>query len=168
MRLDGLHAAVHMGRRVGVEADVVGAGLGERLGQGIDGLHHQVHVDGHGDSLGGLGVGLQSLTDHGAESQVGNVMVVHDVEVDPVCSGSNDAADFVTQAGEVGGQNRGGDAESAAHLSIVAVSIAPCRPTTFRLKCSPNTCRSSLLRKLAYSALHTPSPSPTRAAPPRS
>ena len=46
-RLDRLDAAVHVRRGVGVEADVVGAGLGEGLRQRVHRLHHQVHVDRH-------------------------------------------------------------------------------------------------------------------------
>jgi hypothetical protein len=41
-----------MGRGVGVEADVVGAGLGKGGGQRVDRLDHQVHVDRHGVPAG--------------------------------------------------------------------------------------------------------------------
>jgi hypothetical protein len=41
-----------------MEADVVGAGVGERLGQRIDRLHHQVHVDRHRLARRGLRVRL--------------------------------------------------------------------------------------------------------------
>ena len=56
----------------------------------------------HGLAVGRDCMGLQSLTDHGAESQIGNVMVVHHVKVDPVGAGRNDITHFFTQTGEVG------------------------------------------------------------------
>ncbi len=106
---------MHVARGVGVEADEVGAGLGKGGGQRIDRPHHQVHVDRHGHAGGGLGVGLEGLADHGAEREVGHIVVVHHVEVDPVGAGGDDVVHFVAQAGEIGRQNRGGNAVGAAH-----------------------------------------------------
>jgi hypothetical protein len=39
-------------------------------------------------------------------------MVVHHVEVDDVGAGGDDIAHFLAKAGEIGGQDAGGDAES--------------------------------------------------------
>jgi hypothetical protein len=39
-------------------------------------------------------------------------MVVHHVKVDDIGAGGDDVADLFTQAGEIGGQNAGSDAES--------------------------------------------------------
>ncbi|MPN09176.1 hypothetical protein SDC9_156464 [bioreactor metagenome] len=100
--LDVLHAAMHMRRCIGVEADVVGTGLGKGGGEIVHGLHHQVHIDGHGLAIGCDRMKLQSLTDHGAEGQVRHVMVVHYVKVDPVGASRNDITHFFTQTGEVG------------------------------------------------------------------
>jgi hypothetical protein len=93
--LDQLQRAVDVRAGVGVEADQVGAGLGRRPGQRIDRLHHQVHVDRHR-----CRVLAQRLADHRAEGQVGHVMVVHHVEVDPVGAGGDDVAHLLAQAGE--------------------------------------------------------------------
>ena len=49
---DQLQRAVDVRAGVGVEADPVGAGLGKRLRQRIDRLHHQVHVDRHARAVG--------------------------------------------------------------------------------------------------------------------
>jgi len=111
---------LHVGAGVRVEADVVGPGLRERLGQRVDRLHHQVDVDRHGTALRGHGVRLQGRTDHRPERQVGHVMVVHYVEVDPVGAGGDDALHLVAQAGEVGRENGRGDAVGSAHPFILA------------------------------------------------
>ena len=88
-RLDGLDAAVHVRRSVGVEADVVGARLRESRGQRVDRLDHQMHVDGHRRAVGRLRVRLERLADHRPEGQVRHVVVVHHVEMDPVGAGGD-------------------------------------------------------------------------------
>ena len=116
--LDQLQRAVDMRRGVRVEGDDVGTGLAEGLGQRVDRLHHQMHVDRRRGSIRFHGVLLQRLADHRAEGQVGHVMVVHHVEVDPVGAGGQHVLDFLAQAGEVGRQDRRGDAvggEGGAH-----------------------------------------------------
>lgn len=109
-RFDGLDAAVHMGAGIGVKADQVGPGLGKGLGQRIDGLHHQVHVNWYGLAAGGDGMGFERLADHGAEGQIGHIVVVHHVKVNPVGTGGNHVAHLLAQAGKVGGQNGWGNA----------------------------------------------------------
>ena len=87
MKTDEVCACIRKGRR-----------------QGIDGLHHQMNIDGHSFAIGGFGMRLESLTNHGAKGEVGHVMVVHHVVVNPVCAGGNDIAHFFTQTGKVGRQ----------------------------------------------------------------
>ena len=94
---------------VRVKADVVGAGIGKGGGQRIDRLHHQMHIDRHLAAIGGDGMRLERAADHGAESQVGHVVVVHHVKMNPVGAGGDDVFDFLTQPGEVGRQDGGGD-----------------------------------------------------------
>mgnify|MGYP002139184355 CR=1 FL=1 len=53
----------------------------------------------------------QRLADHRADGQVGHVVVVHHVEVDDVGAGGEDLVDFLTQAGEIGGEDRRSDGE---------------------------------------------------------
>ena len=104
-----------MGGGVGVKADQVGTGLGEQSRQGVDRLHHQVHIDGHGHTRCSFGMWFQGLTDHGAEGQVGYIVVVHHVEVNPVSTSGDDVFHLVAQTGKVGGQDGGGDAVSGVH-----------------------------------------------------
>jgi hypothetical protein len=65
-------------------------------------LHHEVHIDGHIFAIGCFGVWLERLANHGAKREVGHVMVVHDVVMNPVGAGSNDVAHFFAQTGKVG------------------------------------------------------------------
>ena len=77
---------------------------------------HQVHVDRRRDA--GL---AQRLADQRADGQVRHVMVVHDIEVDPVGAGRQHRVDFFAQAGEVGRQDRGSDDGFMAEQSSIAV-----------------------------------------------
>ncbi|KAG1388354.1 hypothetical protein G6F58_013510 [Rhizopus delemar] len=88
-----------------MEADVGGTGLGEIRNDAVHRLDHQVHVDRRGHA-----VLAQGLADHRADGQVGDIVVVHHVHVDPVRAGGDDVADFLAQAGEVSRQDAGGDA----------------------------------------------------------
>ena len=108
-----------MGGRVGVEADEVGSCIGKGSGQGVYGLNHEVHINGHVLAIGCFGMRLEGLTNHGAKSEVGHVMVVHHVVVNPVGASGYDVAHFFAQAGKVGGQQRGGNAVGG-HVFIVA------------------------------------------------
>ena len=117
--LDGLHTAVHMGGGIGVETNQVGSCIGKGGGQGVYGLNHEVHINGHVFAIGCFGMRLERLTNHGAKSEVGHVMVVHHVVVNPVGASGYDVAHFFAQAGKVGGQQRGGNAVGG-HVFIVA------------------------------------------------
>ena len=108
-----------MGGRVGVEADEVGSCIGKGGGQGVYGLNHEVHINGHVLAIGCFGMRLERLTNHGAKSEVGHVMVVHHVVVNPVGASGYDVAHFFAQAGKIGGQQRGGNAVGG-HVFIVA------------------------------------------------
>ena len=55
------------------------------------------------------------LHDVGTEGDVGDEMPVHHVEMDPVGAGGVDGADFLTQFGEIRGQDRGRDKQRAGH-----------------------------------------------------
>ena len=116
---------MHVARGIGVKADVVRPRVGKRSGQSVHRLNHQVHVNRHGRTRRRFGVRLQGLADHGAKRQVGHVMVVHHVEMDPVGASGNDIAHFFAQAGKVGREDGGGDSECAAHPPIVAKRRTP-------------------------------------------
>ena len=104
-RADRLQRAMQMRTGLGMDGDVIAAGLGEGLEIGIARRDHQMRVE----DL--LGVRAHRL-DH--VRPVGNVrheMPVHHVEMDPVGAGLIDRADFLAQFGEIGGQDRGCDDE---------------------------------------------------------
>ena len=90
----------------GCRHDVVGAGLGEGGEVGIGRADHQVHVERQAR------VRAQRLQHQRAEAEVGDEMAVHDVQVQPVGAGGLDRLDLVAQAGEVGGQQAGGDGQA--------------------------------------------------------
>ena len=72
-----------------MERDVRGARVGEVLDDAVDGRDHEVHVDGRRDA-----VLAQGRADHGADGQVRDVVVVHDVEVDDVRAGRERRVDL--------------------------------------------------------------------------
>src|SRR5215469_4320200 len=74
--------------------------LGEVRHDPVHRLHHEMHVDRH------AGDGLDRLAYQRADGEIGDVMVVHHVEVNQVSAGGDYGADFLAQASEVGGENR--------------------------------------------------------------
>jgi len=92
---DQREAAIDVTGGFGVKRDDVGAGLGKHRDQAVDGLDHQMHINGD------LDVGTNSLTNHGADGQIGNVMVVHHVKMNPVCPCGHNIFNFFSQSGEV-------------------------------------------------------------------
>jgi len=128
-RLDGLHAAVRVRAGVGVKADQIGAGLREGLGQRVHRLHHHVHVQRHRLPGGGDRVRLDGLADHRPEREVGHVVVVHDVEMDPVGAGGDDALHLLAQPREVGREDGGRDAVGGAHDAGLSRSYHAGMPT---------------------------------------
>jgi hypothetical protein len=53
-----------------------------------------MHIDRHRLARGGFGVGLQGLADHRAKREVGHIVVVHHVKVDPIGTRSDDGLHF--------------------------------------------------------------------------
>jgi hypothetical protein len=102
--LDELEGAVDVVGGLGVEGDVGGTGVDEVGDGGIDGADHEVDVDGGGDAMVAEG-----LADHGADGEVGDVVVVHDVEMDDVGSGLEDVVNLLAELGKVGGKDGRGD-----------------------------------------------------------
>ena len=88
-----------------MKADEVGAGRGEGGGQRVHRLHHQMHVEHRHAAVAPDAVRLQRLRHHRPDGQVRHVVIVHDVEMDPVGASGQHLPDFLTQAGEIGGQN---------------------------------------------------------------
>ena len=93
-----------MAARLGVKRNVACAGLCKVRDNAIDGLDHQVHIDGRLDAEA-----AQGIADHRTDRQVWHEVIVHDVEVNDVSTGIQHGFDVFTQPGEIGRQYRGGD-----------------------------------------------------------
>ena len=98
---------MHVVRGIRVKTDEVGASIGKGTGQCVHRLHHQMHINRHGDSGGGDGMWFECATNHRAEGEVGHVMVVHHVKMNPVAASGNDIFQLFTQSGKVSGKERG-------------------------------------------------------------
>ena len=94
---DQREAAVDVARCFRVKRDHIGAGLGERGDQRIDRFDHQVDVDGD------INVRADGFADKRPDRQIGDVVVVHHIEMDPVSPGGHNVADLLAKAREVGG-----------------------------------------------------------------
>ena len=88
-------SAVNVATGLTVKRDVVGTGFGKHRDDFIDRLNHQVYVNGR------LYVGANSLADQGADSEVGDIVIVHDVKVDPIGTGSDHIAYLLAESGKV-------------------------------------------------------------------
>ncbi len=104
-RADRLQRAMQMRAGLGMDGDLIAAGLGEGFEIGIARRDHQVRVE----DL--PGVRAHRLDDVGAVGNVGNEMSVHHVEMDPVGAGRVHGADLFAELGEVRRQDRRGDDE---------------------------------------------------------
>jgi len=102
-----------------VEGDVGGAGFDEVADDAVDRADHQVHVDRRGNT-----VLAQGGADHRANGQVGNVVVVHDIEVDDVGTRSQYLVDVFTQAGEIGGEDGGGNSVGLHGAPVGRITVA--------------------------------------------
>ncbi len=101
---DQLQRAVDVRGGFRVEGDVTGAGGGEIGDDAVHRLDHEMHIDG-----GGYAVLAQGVAHRGAQRQVGNIVVVHHIEVHHIRAGGEHLLHFLPQPGEVGGQDRRGD-----------------------------------------------------------
>ena len=93
---DHLQGAVDVGGGVRVEGNPAGPGLGEVADQAVHRGHHQVHINRSGDP-----VFAQGLADHGADGEIGDVVVIHDIEVHHVRACGQHPVDFFAEAGEI-------------------------------------------------------------------
>ncbi len=97
--VDQTDSPIDVLRGLGMEADDVGAGLGEIRNDPIHRFHHQVYVNRYACMR------PYRLADHWADRQIWYEMVVHHVEMDQICAGGNDCADLFAQTAEIGGKN---------------------------------------------------------------
>ncbi len=100
---DEAQRAVEMGAGLLVDQDVVAAGLDE-LGSILVGIgDHQVHIE---LQPGGLAEGLDHRE---SDTDVGDEVSVHDIDVQHRGSGALDFRDVVAQVREIGRQDGGKD-----------------------------------------------------------
>ena len=76
--------------------------------QAIYRFHHEVHIN-HRWLAIFCSMWANCLANQGANSQVGDVVVVHHIKVNPVCTRHENILNFLAQAGKVGRQNGGGN-----------------------------------------------------------
>ena len=93
---DKIERAVDVLGRFGMERDVRRPGSGEARDDAVDRLHHQVHVD-----VGGDAVIAERLAHQRSHRQVGDVVVVHHVEVNEVGAGFQHRIDLFPETGEI-------------------------------------------------------------------
>ncbi len=117
--LDQADGPVHVFRSLRVEADDIGTGLGKIRNDAIDRFDHEVHVD-HCP-----GERADRFADQRPDRQVGNVMIVHHVEVNDVGARGNHRLDFFAELGEIRGQDAGSNSIHANHCSK---RLAPALP----------------------------------------
>ena len=106
-----LERVVDVGRRLPVHDQRVGAGGGELLDAPLGALDHQVHVE-HAPAL--VDVVAQRVDDQGADRDRRHEVAVHHVHVDHARAGVHHQLDLLAEAGEVGGEDRGRDAQRPA------------------------------------------------------
>ena len=91
-----------MNRRIRVKADHAGTGIGKHTNERVDGLNHEMHINWCRDA-----VVAKRLTHHGANREIGHVVIIHDIEVDPVGAGVQYLLDLLAQTREICRKNRG-------------------------------------------------------------
>ena len=84
-----------------VKSDHVGTGIDEVAHIAIRFIDHQVHIQ---ESVGGL---TQGFDHRCTDGQIGNEVPVHDIDMDPVCSRTDDVFHVPGQATEIGREDAG-------------------------------------------------------------
>ena len=79
-----------------VEGDDIGAGLGEIGNDAINRLDHQMHVNRRRSAR------ANGFANQRPNRQIGHIMVVHHVKVNPVGARGDDVGHLLAQLGEVG------------------------------------------------------------------
>ena len=109
-----LKGAINVLRCLRMEANDIGAGFCKIGDKAVNRLDHQVNVNRH------LYMGPNRFADQWADCQIGNIMVVHHIEMDDICAGRYDIADFFAQTSEVGRQYARSDAVGRHVFSLLA------------------------------------------------
>ncbi|MNC57991.1 hypothetical protein D3C75_1076940 [compost metagenome] len=102
-----------------VEGDVGGTRFDKVANDAVNRADHQVHVDRRSNA-----VLAQSGTDHRTDGQVGDIVIVHDIEVDDVGTRSQYLVDVLAQSGEIGGENGGGNSVGLHGAPVGRITVA--------------------------------------------
>ena len=112
-RLDRLQRAMDVRPGFRVYGDDVRARFGEGFEIGIDRRDHQMHIE----RL--RCVRAKRFHNCGADGDIGHIMPIHHVDVDPVRPGRIHGTHFFAEPGKIGRQDRGGDQGGGhAHQSM--------------------------------------------------
>lgn len=106
--VDGGGGAVGMTAGFGVEGEAVRAGFGEGGDERIHGFGHQVGVQ---KGVRRLRVLAQGAAGECAEGEIGDIVVVHHIQVQPVGAGCEGGCGFFAESGEIRGEQTGGDGD---------------------------------------------------------
>ena len=102
-----------------MEGDIGCTGFDEVADDAIDRADHQVHIDRRRHAIF-----AQSAANHRANGQVGHVVVVHHIEVDDVGTRGQHLVDVLTQSGEIGGENGGGNSVGLHGAPVGRITVA--------------------------------------------
>ena len=93
---DQLERAINVFTGFRVKGDIARPRLGKIRYDTVHRLDHKVDIN-----LRGHTVLAQSIANQRSNGQVGNIVIVHDVEVDNIGPGLEDVIHFFSQAGEI-------------------------------------------------------------------
>ena len=96
-RTNQLQGSINMRRCFRVKSNISGASGGKVLYQPIDRADHQVHIDRCFNAEAS-----KVLAYFGTKSQHGDIVVIHDIEVNNVGTSLKHGTDFLPQASEIG------------------------------------------------------------------
>ena len=123
-------------RRLDLDEDAVGAGVGELVDLALGALDHEVDLE---DRARVVDLVAQGLDDDRPHRDRRDEVAVHDVDVDDLGAGLEHRADLLAEPREVGGQDRRGDHQIGSSIESpqawqVTVALEDMRTI---VECSP-------------------------------
>mmetsp|Transcript_3537 Transcript_3537/g.7738 ORF Transcript_3537/g.7738 Transcript_3537/m.7738 type:complete len:274 (+) Transcript_3537:107-928(+) len=127
--LDQLEGSVNVLGCLRVEGDVRSSGINESVDGFIDRGDHKMDINRGGDT-----VITKGLADHRSDSQVRDVVVVHNIEVNNISSGFQHVVDFGSEHGEISRKDGRGN-----QIVLISPNIQGSGGTTASLGCGEGT-----------------------------
>ena len=110
-----------MFRSFRVKGDDIGTGLGKIGNDPVHRFHHQMHVDRR------VGVRTDRRANHGTDREVGDIVIVHHIKVNPVSPRRDHVGDLFAQSGKISRKNaRRNDVVRRRHVFLQSGRIIPC------------------------------------------